>query len=95
MPKRKIKQFIWTNERGISNFDGCQLDFELMERQERLQKVLEQRQAAITDASAATPMTSASTSVVTEAKAPTPTTSEAAMDTKEPKTMKPEPANHN
>lgn len=37
-----------TNERGISisNFEGRHLDFELMERQERLQKVLERRQAA-------------------------------------------------
>ena len=81
------KHWIMTNERGISNFDGCHLDFELIERQERLQKVLERRQAAITDASAATPTTSSSTAAVT---------SEAVPDKKKPKkSKKPNPANHN
>ena len=68
-----------TNERGILNFDGCQLDFKLKERQERLQKVLERRQAAVTDASAATPTTSSSTAAVTP---------EAVPDTKKPKKSK-------
>jgi hypothetical protein len=87
------KGSILTNERGTRKFDGCQLDFKLIERQERLQKVLEQRRAAITDASAATPMTSGSTSAVTEATTTTPTTPVAVPDTKKSKKLN--PANHN
>ena len=55
------------NERGTRNFDGGrQLDFKLIERQERLQKVLERRQAAITDARTSTPTTSGTSTTVTE-----------------------------
>ena len=46
MVNRKTKTWVMTNERGMSNFEGRHLDFKLMERQERLQKVLERRQAA-------------------------------------------------
>ena len=63
---------IWTNERGTRNFDGRQLDFKLIERQERLQKILERRQAAITDASTSTPTTSGTSTTVTENTTPQP-----------------------
>ena len=57
----------------------------LKERQEKLQKVLEQRrQAARTEASTATPTTSGSADPVTE----TPATSEAVPDNKEPRKSK-------
>ena len=79
---------IWTNERGTRNFDGRQLDFKLIERQERLQKILERRQAAITDASTSTPTTSGTSTTVTENTTTTSAaTPEAYPDTKKPKKL--------
>ena len=79
---------IWTNERGTRNFDGRQLDFKLIERQERLQKILERRQAAITDARTSTPMTSGTSTTVTENTTTTSATPEAYPDTKKPKKLR-------
>ena len=69
-----------TSSVGISHnmleFQDGRLDFDLENRQERLQKVLKQRrQAARTEASTATPTT-------------TPATSEAVPDNKEPRKSK-------
>ena len=70
---------------GWVEFQDGRLDFDLENRQERLQKVLEKRrQAASTEASTATPTTSGSADPITE----TPATSEAVPDKKEPRKSK-------
>ena len=71
----------------ILEFQDGRLDFDLENRQERLQKVLEKRRqagTASTEASSATPTTSDSADPITE----TPATSEAVPDNKEPRKSK-------